>query len=468
MEPVIGATGAPLAQQPEEMFKFVLEQASTPKCAARLGHLTLRGRNPISTPHYVVPTSRGVIPHLSQDNLQKHTNISAVYVPLEDFIEKSHANAPLYNTPVQNGESPLRRYIGLPDRCLSVLGMRRVPNIPCPAHNTNSSVAISTSVGFRFLEIEQYHEAIRRLKADISTSVPDLISTKEASAKRIEKSVDRTHAWLRDFVESKEEDEGFSFFAAIPPYESQLLSLYLSDLKDEYKSHISGLCVYSPSTVVSLPEALRDIPTICLTDPLSPQAVLAAIHVGVDLLTVPFVTQSSEQGMALSFTFPGSSDTLNQPLGIDLWSTTHATDLSPLTPNCACYTCTRHHRAYVHHLLQANEMLAWTLLQIHNFSVIDAFFSAIRQSIQNRTFEDDTRMFGRAYESGLPTPTGQGPRLRGYQMKSVGGGEPKKNPKAYGKLDDQMQKLAEAESGVATPDGDADDILAHGLAKKVE
>ncbi|OAL38077.1 hypothetical protein AYO20_02529 [Fonsecaea nubica] len=460
--------GASLTQTPDDMFKFVLQQTSIPECASRLGQLTLRGRHSISTPHYVVPTSRGVVPHLSQDNLQKHTNISAVYVPLEDFIEKSNANAPFYNTPVQDGESPLRRYIGLPDRCMSIFGPRRVPNIPCPAHNTNSSIAISTSVGFRFLEVEQYHEAIRKLKADISTSIADLISTKEASAKRIEKSVDRTHAWLRDFVESAEEGEGLPVFAAIPPHEPQLLSLYFADLKDEYKSHISGLCVYSPSTVVELPDVLRDRPTVCLADPSSPHAVLAAVDVGVDLLTIPFVTQSSEHGIALSFAFPGSSDTLNQPLGIDLWSTTHATNLGPLSPKCTCYTCTRHHRAYVHHLLQANEMLAWTLLQIHNFSVIDAFFSAVRQSIRNQTFEDDKRTFSRAYKSELPEQTGQGPRVRGYQMKSVGGGEPKKNPKVYGKLDDQMQKLAEAQSGVTTPDGDANDIEAHGLAKKLE
>jgi len=40
-------------------------------------------------------------------------------------------------------------------------------------------------------------------------------------------------------------------------------------------------------------------------------------------------------------------------------------------------------------------------------------------------------------------------------MKSIGGGEPRKNPKAYGRLDDAMQKLAEAESSIATPTGDA-------------
>lgn len=349
-----------------------------------------------------------------------------------------------------------------------------MPGITPPAHNTNSSIAISTSVGFRFLEVDQYTKAVKDLGADISTSMADVVALKSASKKRIEKSADRTHAWLRDMVESKRYGDAGDFerplpvFASIPPLEPQLLSLYLSDLCDEYRSHISGLCIYSPSTVVSLPNELRQLPTICLDDPPTPQAVLAAVYAGVDLVSVPFVTQSSENGIAFSFSFPGSSEPSDKPLGIDMWSTEHATDLSPLSPGCECYSCQRHHRAYVHHLLQASEMLAWTLLQIHNYSVIDSFFANVRDSIERGMFDADTQTFNRAYQSELPTQTGQGPRVRGYQMKSVGGGEPKKNPKVYGKLDDQIQKLAEAESGVATPDGNAEDIEQHGLARRVE
>ena len=73
-----------LGQLPGAMLKFVPQHASTSECAARLGQMTVRGLRPFSTPQYIVPTSRGVIPHLSQDNLQRHTKISAVYVPLED------------------------------------------------------------------------------------------------------------------------------------------------------------------------------------------------------------------------------------------------------------------------------------------------------------------------------------------------------------------------------------------------
>ena len=52
-------------------------------------------------------------------------------------------------------------------------------------------------------------------------------------------------------------------------------------------------------------------------------------------------------------------------------------------------------------------------------------------------------------------------------MKSVGGGERKKNPKVYGRLDEQMEKIRESECGVATPDGGADEIAEHGLAERL-
>ncbi|KIW45921.1 uncharacterized protein PV06_01627 [Exophiala oligosperma] len=461
-----------LGQLPDEMLKFVLQHGTVSEAGARLGQLTVHNRSAIQTPHYIVPTSRGAIPHLSQDNVQKHTRISAAYVSLEDFIEKSAENAPIYTTPTQNGDSALRNFTGLPSQCLSILGPRRVPSITPPAHNTNSSVTISTSVGFRFLELKHYNEALRKLKADLSTSLADVIPTENASLKRIARSADRTHAWLRDTIEQKDRDGLRPFFASIPPLDSPLLSLYLDDIRDEYKEHISGLCLYSPASTPELPDSLRHLPRICVGNPTTPQALLASIDMGVDMMTIPFVTQASEFGIALSFSFPGSSSsssssaaetitTTTQPLGIDMWSATYATDTSPLSEGCTCYTCRRHHRAYVHHLLQAKEMLAWALLQIHNYSVLDSFFDRVRESIKRRSFDDDSDTFNRLYESELPKQTGQGPRIRGYQMKSVGGAEARKNQKAWGKVDEQLQKLAEAESGVATPDGDANDIEEH-------
>jgi len=306
------------------------------------------------------------------------------------------------------------------------------------------------------------------LKPDISTGLVDLVTADKSSVKRLEKSADRTHAWLRDTIDSRKRPVGDALpplFASVPPLEPEQQSFYLSDLQGDFEPDLSGLCVYSPQTVAALPTALGHLPRLCLSAPETPHTLLTAISLGIDLITTPFVTETSEHGIALSFEFPPPKNADHQALGFDLWSGAHATDLSPLTPACSCYTCTRHHRAYVHHLLQAKEMLAWTLLQIHNHSVIDTFFRKIRESMARGTFEDDVNAFSRVYEAEMPEKTGQGPRVRGYQMKSIGGGEPKRNPKVYGRLDDQVQKLAEAQSGVATLGGDAEELEENGFAK---
>lgn len=66
-----------------EMLKFILEHAEG-RLAPRLGQLTVQGRPSIPTPTYIASTSRGVVAHITQDVLQKHTSIPALYIALED------------------------------------------------------------------------------------------------------------------------------------------------------------------------------------------------------------------------------------------------------------------------------------------------------------------------------------------------------------------------------------------------
>ena len=290
----------------------------------------------------------------------------------------------------------------------------------------------------------------------------DVITTKASSVKRVEKSADRTHSWLRDASENfRARHSGSSIpaiFAAIPPVDNIQQSLYLQDLSGEYRSLLSGLAIYSAATAASLPQALVDLPRICLSDPQSPHCVIKHMALGVDLLSIPFVGSCSDYGIALTFNFTGPDCKMDapQPLGIDLWSVEHETSLLALSPGCRCLTCTRHHRAYVHHLLQAKEMLAWTLLQLHNLCTMDRFFDASRTSIANGTFEEDAKTFDRDYEAEMPTRTGLGPRRRGYQTKSVSEG--KINAKPWGRIGETGPKIAEVDLGIGTHEGgDAED-----------
>jgi queuine tRNA-ribosyltransferase len=63
-------------------------------------------------------------------------------------------------------------------------------------------------------------------------------------------------------------------------------------------------------------------------------------------------------------------------------------DPRPLVSDCDCYTCTNFSRAYLRHLVKANELLAPTLLSIHNLHILIDLADQLRRSIISGTFDD--------------------------------------------------------------------------------
>ena len=58
-----------------------------------------------------------------------------------------------------------------------------------------------------------------------------------------------------------------------------------------------------------------------------------------------------------------------------------ADDARPLDPGCACPLCTKHSRAYLHHLFRCEEMLGPMLLTWHNIQYYQDLMAGIRQAI---------------------------------------------------------------------------------------
>jgi queuine tRNA-ribosyltransferase subunit QTRTD1 len=349
----------------------------------------------------------------------------------------------------------LRRFIALPEDTLLVLGARRNPPIPSPVANTNTEVGLSTSVGFKALSSEYYAAAVRNLQPDIVVALADIPFGQDAiGIKRKDKMSDRTESWVRDMIARRDTlDEGeksWSIFAPILPIERDLQSWYLEHLVDDMVDKISGLAIYDSYLLDDVPDALHHLPRLSFHAPASPHELLRQISLGMDLFTVPFLADATDAGIVLDFTFPPppKTDSLSSrlTLGLDMWDPAHAISVKPLTEDCACYACTKHHRAYLQHLLVAKEMLGWVLIQLHNHAVMAAFFDSVRASIDAGTFDADVAAFEAFYEPALPAKTGQGPRVRGYQFKSDEHAKKgRKNPKVYKKLDaDQILELRAA------------------------
>lgn len=82
-----------------------------------------------------------------------------------------------------------------------------------------------------------------------------------------------------------------------------------------------------------------------------------------------------------------------ESLRINLRNARWQDDPSPLDPTCSCYTCTHFSRMYLSHLYRAGEMLAYTLVTIHNIAHLVGLIARIRDAIR----EDRFMKFKQAY-----------------------------------------------------------------------
>jgi len=74
----------------------------------------------------------------------------------------------------------------------------------------------------------------------------------------------------------------------------------------------------------------------------------------------------------------------------------------PLVDGCECYTCTHYTQAYLHHLVHAKELLASTLLTIHNEHFIVGLVAKMRQTLIAGTFQEfKTEFMGQYQRPGL-------------------------------------------------------------------
>ena len=64
-----------------------------------------------------------------------------------------------------------------------------------------------------------------------------------------------------------------------------------------------------------------------------------------------------------------------------------ARDEKPIDGTCDCYTCQTFTRAYIRHLIVAKELLAGTLISIHNLRALIRLMEEIRVYIADGTFE---------------------------------------------------------------------------------
>ena len=107
----------------------------------------------------------------------------------------------------------------------------------------------------------------------------------------------------------------------------------------------------------------------------TPSNIIEAVARGVDLFDCVMPSRNARHGH------------LNTWDGIiNLNNAKYAEDDRPIDEACDCPTCKRHSRAYIRHLLKANEMLGMRLAVMHNLYFYNTLMERIREALDKGNF----------------------------------------------------------------------------------
>jgi queuine tRNA-ribosyltransferase len=107
-----------------------------------------------------------------------------------------------------------------------------------------------------------------------------------------------------------------------------------------------------------------------------PEDIVAGVVRGIDMFDCVIPTRHARNGHL--FTSTGV---------INIRNSIHATDLSPIDPQCSCYTCAHYSRSYLRHLDRCNEILGSRLNTLHNLHFYLQLMRSIRTALEEGRFE---------------------------------------------------------------------------------
>ncbi|APH56084.1 Queuine tRNA-ribosyltransferase [Granulibacter bethesdensis] len=121
----------------------------------------------------------------------------------------------------------------------------------------------------------------------------------------------------------------------------------------------------------------------------TPDDILGAVMRGVDMFDCVMPTRAGRTARA--YTSQGVMNMRNAR---------YADDGRPIDPACDCPACTRHSRAYLHHLFRAGEMLGPMLLTWHNLNYYQSLMRGLRSAIMEGRLEQHAVRLRAAWAAG--------------------------------------------------------------------
>ncbi len=206
-------------------------------------------------------------------------------------------------------------------------------------------------------------------------------------------SLARTHPWLERCVAAKTRDDQALF--------GIVQGGIFPDLRAESAAFVTGLDLpgyaigglavgeTKAQMVATLDATVPHLPTHkprYLMGVGEPEDLVNAVLRGVDIFDCVAPTRLARHGTA--YVRGGR---------LNLRNAAHARDAAPIAADCGCYTCQHFSRAYLRHLVKADEILAHVLLSIHNVHFLIDLMGQMRAAIEKGTLQTFADEFLSAY-----------------------------------------------------------------------
>ena len=120
-----------------------------------------------------------------------------------------------------------------------------------------------------------------------------------------------------------------------------------------------------------------------------PLDIVGAVVRGIDMFDCVLPTRSGRNGQAFTKRGP-----------VNLRNARHTDDQRPLEEGCRCPACRQYSRAYLHHLVKAEEILASMLITWHNLTHYQDLMQGLRDAIAAGSLASHVATITSAYAAG--------------------------------------------------------------------
>lgn len=222
------------------------------------------------------------------------------------------------------------------------------------------------------------------LDSDIQMQLDECVAL-PAERKEIERAMEMSVRWAERCKIAFGNQPGKAMFGIVQGGDQPDLRVRSAELLSQLdlKGYaIGGLAVGEPQAVmlemldITLPVLPREKPRY-LMGVGTPEDILKSVALGVDMFDCVMPTRSGRHGLA--FTRRGK---------VNIRNARHAEDLRPLDEASSCPATRDYSRAYLHHLVRANEALGGMLLSWHNLAYYQELMQGIRAAIAENRFAD--------------------------------------------------------------------------------